>query len=229
MIAIVCLVYLATFVIYNLSSTLLFFSCQKKDFDCCRQEICGALRGSSFYYYMFMAKNMVGLLPTSSIPPTSQYILALLGVRPSPVGVVIVFCFLCRFLSLSLINIRPRHPHGHPNDIPQTGFDDNCVVSRSSSYSDVVLGSSLSASAPMSEQSSSPDRDFACKHLHGDQPCHGNQLWGLHQDLQVPLSSYTGDMREKHHLLLNKQKGQIYSIELVGQDSVIHMQCRQKR
>ena len=116
MIAIVCLVYLATFVIYNLSSTLLFFSCQKKDFDCCRQEICGALRGSSFYYYMFMAKNMVGLLPTSSIPPTSQYILALLGVRPSPVGVVIVFCFLCRFLSLSLINIHPRTPQWHPTD-----------------------------------------------------------------------------------------------------------------
>ena len=155
-----------------------------------------------------MAKNMVGLLPTSSIPPTSQYILALLGVRPSPVGVVIVFCFLCRFLSLSLINIRPRHPHGHLNDIPQTGFDDNCVVSRSSSYSDVVLGSSLSASASMSEQSSSPspspDRDFACKHLHGDQPCHGNQLWGLHQDLQVPLSSYTGDIilnSESHYRL----------------------------
>ena len=27
-----------------------------------RQEICGALRGSSFYYYMFMAKNMVGII-----------------------------------------------------------------------------------------------------------------------------------------------------------------------
>ena len=41
--------------------------------------------------------------------------------------------------------------------------------------------------------------------------------------------SHGGENDERNFLWLNSRNIQIYSIDLVGQDSVIHMQCRQKR
>ena len=55
----------------------------------------------------------------------------------------------------------------------------------------------------------------------------GFTTWGLGV-LKIGWS-HGGDNDERIFLLLNSRNVQIYSIDLVGQDSVIHMQCRQKR